>query len=257
MTLTDDKFDQVGAVARTVEDLVLFDSVVTGEASSVSAAPLKGVRLGVADQLMTNLHPDVERVTAEAFERLQAQGAAVVRVDMPEVSRLVEIGGAIITFERGQAITRFLAAENTGVTYDQLMAAAGDDIKGMPPVTPAAYAAALEARAALQATVRARFAEHRIAALAYPTTFGFAPTIGDPPTVTWQGQPVPRVVAILRSTLLAPCCGHPGLVLPAGLSADGLPIGLELDGPANADRQLLALGLACESVLGAIPAPSV
>ena len=51
--------------------------------------------------------------------------------------------------------------------------------------------------------------------------------------------------------------GLPGLVLPAGLTHGGLPVGIEFDGPAASDRALLALGLSFERVLGAIPAPRV
>ena len=37
---------------------------------------------------------------------------------------------------------------------------------------------------------------------------------------------------------------------------DGLPVSLEFDGPAGTDRELLALGLAIEAVLGPIAAPN-
>src|SRR5271167_709690 len=40
-------FDQVGPHARSVRDLVLFDSVVTDDWQKLHAAPLRGVRLGV------------------------------------------------------------------------------------------------------------------------------------------------------------------------------------------------------------------
>jgi hypothetical protein len=39
-----------------------------------------------------------------------------------------------------------------------------------------------------------------------------------------------------RSTFFAPCGGHPGLVLPAGVSTDGLPIGIEFDSLPGTDR---------------------
>lgn len=257
MPLTEDKFDQVGAVARSVEDLLLFDSAVTGDTAAVTPAAVKGARIGIPNQLVTNLEPDVERTFAAAIQRLEAEGATVVRLDMPEVARVIEIAGAIIQFERVPAITGFLVAEGTGVTYEQLMAAAGEDIKAMAPQPPrAAYEAALQARAVFQDAVRKRFAEHDVVALAYPTTFDDAPKIGDTDAVVWQGQPVPRVVAIGRSTFFAPCGGHPGLVLPAGLGTNGLPVGIEFDTLPGTDRQLLSLGLTIEKVLGAIPAPA-
>jgi mandelamide amidase len=170
----------------------------------------------------------------------------------------VQAAGAIIVFERVPAITHFLEAEGTGITYEQLIADAGEDIKAMAAQPPReAYEAALEARLELQAAVRSRFASHGLSALVYPTTYEHAPRIGDTADAAWGGQPVTRVAATARSTFLAPCLGVPGLVLPAGLSASGLPIGVEFDGLPGTDRQLLALGLAVERTLGPIPAPNV
>ena len=47
MPLTVNKFDQVGPLARSVADLLLFDSAVTGERGQVSEMPLEGARIGV------------------------------------------------------------------------------------------------------------------------------------------------------------------------------------------------------------------
>ena len=258
MPLTADKFDQVGAVARNVEDLVLFDTIITGEPKPVVPAGLKGARIGVPNQLVTNLQPDVERAFAAAIQKLEAHGVTVLPIDMPEITRATEAHFGVILFEWQSTIGQFLEAEGTGVTFEQLIAAAGEDIRTIPPQPPrAAYEAALKGRAAVQSAVRGRFAEHGLGALAYPTVFESAPKIGDTADVQWQGQSVPWVAAIGRSTFFAPCGGHPGLVLPAGLSADGLPIGIEFDGLPGSDRQLLGLGLAIEAMLGAIPAPGV
>ena len=51
--------------------------------------------------------------------------------------------------------------------------------------------------------------------------------------------------------------GLPGLVLPAGLTTAGLPVGIEFDGPAGTDRELLAVGLALEQALGRVPRPGI
>lgn len=53
------------------------------------------------------------------------------------------------------------------------------------------------------------------------------------------------------------CVGLPGVSLPAGLTAAGLPVGIGLDGPFGTDRRLLAIAAAVEGVLGRIPAPPV
>jgi mandelamide amidase len=43
--------------------------------------------------------------------------------------------------------------------------------------------------------------------------------------------------------------------VPIGRTAAGLPVGLELDGPAGSDRRLLGIGLALEALFGRLPAP--
>ncbi|MEO1115817.1 MAG: amidase family protein [Pseudomonadota bacterium] len=59
----------------------------------------------------------------------------------------------------------------------------------------------------------------------------------------------------MRNTDPGSIAGIPGLSLPIGLTAEGLPVGLELDGPAFSDRHLLALGLAVEAALPKLQAP--
>ena len=45
------------------------------------------------------------------------------------------------------------------------------------------------------------------------------------------------------------------LVLPAGETSDGLPIGLEFDALPGDDQRLLEVGLSLEQALGSIAAP--
>ena len=46
--------------------------------------------------------------------------------------------------------------------------------------------------------------------------------------------------------------GIPGLTLPVGQTAQGLPIGIELDGPIKSDRRLLSIGLALEEIFSSL-----
>jgi mandelamide amidase len=39
------------------------------------------------------------------------------------------------------------------------------------------------------------------------------------------------------------------------MSAGGLPVGLNLEGPIDGDSTILAIGMAMESLLGPLPAP--
>ena len=54
---------------------------------------------------------------------------------------------------------------------------------------------------------------------------------------------------MLRSTVHASCSAMPGLVLPAGMTSDALPVGLEFDMLPDQDRELLSLGLPWNGLL--------
>ena len=56
----------------------------------------------------------------------------------------------------------------------------------------------------------------------------------------------------IRNTDPGSNAGIPGLSLPAGLTAGGLPVGLELDGPLGSDARLISIALAFEAVLGPV-----
>jgi Asp-tRNA(Asn)/Glu-tRNA(Gln) amidotransferase A subunit family amidase len=49
--------------------------------------------------------------------------------------------------------------------------------------------------------------------------------------------------------------GFPTITLNAGLSPDGMPLGLQVVGAPKADYQLLQTGAWCERVLGVLPPP--
>ena len=114
-------------------------------------------------------------------------------------------------------------------------------------------------RPRLQSYMSATFANAGLDALLFPTTRLVAVPIDDlngSSTVTIDGgPPIDTMEAFLRNTDPASTSGIPGLSLPAGLSASGLPVGLELDGPLGSDRRLLAIGVAIEQTLGALLPP--
>jgi mandelamide amidase len=69
------------------------------------------------------------------------------------------------------------------------------------------------------------------------------------------GEPADTFGTFIRNTDPGSNAGIPGLSIPAGLTAGGLPVGIEIDGPLGSDQKLLALGMAIENVLGRLPDP--
>ena len=127
----------------------------------------------------------------------------------------------------------------------------------LPPNRPAhdAYESALVQRQEIREQIRRYFALQGIAALAFPPIMIPPPQIGEEKDVTIRGEKVPLNVTMARNTALGSCASMSSLILPAGMTSNGLPVGLEFDALMGNDRALLGLGLSLERVLGPIPAP--
>jgi len=261
-------FDQVGPHARSVADLLLFDSAVAGDTSPTRQTSLKGVRLGVVRSYwFTDLDPETERITEGALQKLRAAGVELIEGDLPELAKLVSLTtDQIQNHDVKPALTRYLAQYKAGVGFDTVLASASPDIRliigatlpgGSSFVSDAQYRAAVDVHLpALRSLYRDYFARAGVQAIVFPTTILPAPKIGAENTdVEVRGRKMAFDVAIARNIAPGSTAGLPGLVLPAGLSSDGLPVALEFDGPAGSDRALLQLGLGLEKVLGPLPGP--
>lgn len=103
------------------------------------------------------------------------------------------------------------------------------------------------------------FADNALDAMMFPTTILLATTIdavNGSSTVTINGgPPVDEFATYIRNTDPGSNAGIPGLSIPAGMTAGGLPVGLELDGPLGSDEKLLGIGMAVEALLGVLSAP--
>jgi len=262
-------FDQVGPHARTVRDLALFDSVVTGDWSPLPSTELKGTKLGVGrNYWFRGLDSEVERVTNEALKKLEAAGAEIVEADVPELARLVEL--TTIPAQNHDvrfALPKYLEQYGAGITFDQLISQASGDIRqdfrdllpgGKLFVTEAEYQVVRDQHLPkLKEVYRQYFARTGVAAVVFPATMIPPPLIGEDIEVSIGGKKVAFETAAARNIAPGSTAGLPGLVLAAGMTRGGLPVALEFDGQAGSDRSLLALGLSVERVLGAIPAPKI
>lgn len=260
--------DTAGPMARTVEDLVLLDSVVTGAKDKVAPANLKGMRIGVEKRyFFAGLDAETEKLTLAALEKIKAAGAEIVEVEMKELGALNDkVSFPIALYEANVDLAKYL--KKFGIPLDVKGVAAqikSPDVRGVfdgmvvpgapKAMPPEAYKAALATRPRLQKLYADTFVRNRIVALAFPTTPLPAAPIGDDETTKLNGKDVPTFPTFIRNTDPGSNAGIPGLSVPIGRTQGGLPLGLELDGPAGSDRRLLSIGLTLEKVLGRLPAP--
>jgi indoleacetamide hydrolase len=256
-------FDQIGPHARCVDDIDLFDTVVMGNVAPLSQHTLRGVRLAVCrGYFFQGLEAEVERRSAEALARLAVAGAEIVEINLEGLAGLIgRITAQVQDHDIRVELPRYLQMYGAPVSFDEVVARASPDIRatfeqqvllGCPRfVSDAEYRAIVEEHLpALRKLFHDGFAATGASAVIFPTTLISAPAIGEDKEVTIGRSRVPFPVAIARNISPGSTAGLPGLVLPAGLTAGGMPVSLEIDGPSGTDRSLLALGRTIERILG-------
>lgn len=262
-------FDTVGPMGRTVADVALLDSVATGSAMAMRTT-LRGVRLGVPPALWGGLEDEVATVAHAAREQLARAGVELVDVDIPDLFALGDrIGFPIVLHEAMVAIPRYLRESGaTGITLEDIAAKiSSPDVKaGFGAIVSDAYGseypdAVNVFRPQLQRLVASYFRSNGVDALVFPTSpvlpAPIDPVNGSGTISVDGGPPLDTFTTTIRNMTLGSAVGMPGLSLPAGMSASGLPVGLDIEGWVGRDTLVLSLGMAMESILGTVPAPQL
>jgi Asp-tRNA(Asn)/Glu-tRNA(Gln) amidotransferase A subunit family amidase len=216
-------FDTVGVFVATPLDLLPAAAVLLDDWRPPSAPPTEPPVLGVPDAAYLR-HADA--VALAHFERqletLRRRGFAVRRTGFLADFDTVRADQFVINrFELARGHRAWFAAH--APLYRPETAAA---IREGQPIEPAAYRAALRARAALRTRLAEATAEHGVDVWVAPAATGPAPRgLGS------TGNPV---MSLPWSHL-----GAPALSFPAGRFPDGLPAGLQCAGPVGGDEDLL------------------
>jgi indoleacetamide hydrolase len=261
MPLSQHRFDQVGPLARSVEDVILFDSVATGDHSPVRPLPLEGIRIGTSEYLLEGIDRECGGILTAAIEKLKAAGVEIVPTELPAQLRAASnVEEALLGYELLDGFSRFLAEQHTGVSLDELISQAGTNLQPLLAasrnrVSEATYRTLSQKQKQMKSQAIAFFKANRIDALAFAPSLTAAFRQGDPVALDINGRSVGLFTAIGRQVAIGSCASLSCLVLPAGMTAGGLPVGLELDALPGTDRRLLALGLSLEKTLGTIPPP--
>lgn len=258
--------DTVGPMARTVADLALLDAVITGT-EVPRARSLQGLRLGLPASFWAGLDSGVKAVAEAARQKLQQAGVVFVEADLSGVMTLNDqISFQVALTEPKTDLPAYLKANQSSLTLADVSAGlSSPDVKGafgaiLADAFAAQYPDAIAVhRPALQKLYRDYFSAHKVEAVLFPTAILPAPVIdavnGSSKVSINGGPELDEFGTVIRNTDPCSNAGIPSLSLPAGLTPAGLPVGLELDGPLGSDQNLLAIGMAMETVLGSVAAP--
>ena len=262
--------DTAGPIARTVADVQHLDAVMAvGERADAEQVPgraarareLRSLRLGVPRAAFyRDLEPEVAREAARVLDLLSDLGVTLVEAELPEVMDLnAAVGFPIALYEFVRDLPRHLAGNGLSLSLDDVLDGIGSpDVRGIvasqlgaEAMPEAVYRKALDVdRPRLRRAYADWFAAQDVEAAFFPTSPVSARPIGEDETVELDGERVPTFPTFIRNTDPGSNAGIPGISLPTGLTSNGLPVGMELDGPAGSDERLLAVAAAVEEAIG-------
>jgi mandelamide amidase len=265
--------DTVGPMGRTVADVALLDAVITGGAVPTAKA-LKGLKIGLPAAFWAGLDDSVRPVAEAAKKKLADAGVVFVDADLTGIMALNDaISFPIALHEPVAAIPAYLSANNAPVsTVAQVSAQlASPDVQGAfgaisGDVFGAAYPDVMATkRPALQKLYKDYFAAQGVECVMFPTTLLAAPKIdavNGSKNLSYTAGGVEQkdkdtFATCIRNTDPCTNAGIPSVSVPAGLTAGGLPVGMQIDGPLGTDANLLAIGMGIEAVWGSVKAPAV
>ncbi len=235
--------DTLGPLCRSVADAAAADSVLAGVPDEpLPARQVAGLRLGVPRGLLFSQADDAVLAAVErALSQLAAAGARLSDESLDDL-----LGQPFRLQERGTLVAAEAAwihrdwVDSQPEAYDPIVLGR---IRRGQTLDAATYVGIQQARAALLPALDARMAG--LDALVLPTVPLLAPLIS---AVQDEEAFLRTNALLLRNPSVFNFFDLPALSLPLPLQG-GLALGLMLVGRRGADRELLALGAAVESLL--------
>lgn len=267
--------DQAGILTRSVEDAALMLEAMISfdpqDSTSINAKPpelvsacrrsIKGMKVGIPAQLMqqSGLDSDVIKMWENAIALIKHQGAEIVNIDLPHLKYALAVYYVIAPAEASSNLARYdgvrygLRIEQDAMDIDQMYeltrsAGFGSEVKRRIMIgtyvlssshIQAYYLKAQKMRRLISADFSQAFAQVDVIMVPSTPTAAFA-----------VNQPPPSNLATMYLndifTIPASLAGLPCISVPAALSSEGLPLGMQIIGPAFAEDNILRAARAIE-----------
>jgi aspartyl-tRNA(Asn)/glutamyl-tRNA(Gln) amidotransferase subunit A len=262
--------DQIGPFARTVEDAAMTLQAIAGHdpqdsTSSREAVPdyrsalsgdIAGMKIGVADEYtVEGMEPGVADAVHRAIERLRSLGAELVKVNLPHTEYALPTYYITAPAEASANLARYdgvkyglaIEAPTLRETYERTRGEGfGTEVKrrimlGTYALSSGYYDAYYVKAQKVRTLIKRDFDEawSRVDAIVAPTS----PTVAFPLEARMD-DPYQMYLADVF-TIPANMAGIPGIAIPCGFT-DGLPVSLQILGPAFAEATILRIADAYE-----------
>jgi aspartyl-tRNA(Asn)/glutamyl-tRNA(Gln) amidotransferase subunit A len=258
--------DVVGVLARKVEDIALVFTEIAGhdpwDATTVNRPVPKltfdqeipdrclgGLRIGVPDEyFIAGIQQEVSRSVQLAIQHLEDMGAQIVRVQLPHTSFALPVYYIIAPAEASANLARYdgirygprAPAENMwDIFFKTRGSKFGAEVKrrimlGTYALSAGYYDAYYGQAQKVRTLIRRDFEQafSQVDLLAAPVCPNTAFRIGE-----HSNDPLSMYLEDIF-TMPANLAGIPALAFPVGFDSEGLPIGMQLMGPAFEEERL-------------------
>jgi Asp-tRNA(Asn)/Glu-tRNA(Gln) amidotransferase A subunit family amidase len=251
----------VGPMARSVADLrILFETLRgpdPGEALSSFVAPrnstresLRGLRVGVIESdALGKPTPEISAAVQQSAAMLATCGFRIEQLQIPDLPRALELWwfffGPAVAYLFSSGITTEQESELSPQFREYLEVARED-----PAPTLDSLLANCAERDRLRANILRRMSEVPILLSPVCNTPAFRHNEG-----TWRGPDGYRET--MRPAQWLNLVGFPAATMPMTISAQGLPIGVQLIARPNEEELLLEVAALLEEARGPFPHPKI
>lgn len=245
--------DHVGPLTKSVEDAAIMLAAMAGadpKDPSTSSRPIvdyrngmqgsiRGLRLGVPRQyFFEHVDPEIQKLVSAAIHELESIGATRVDVDIPALENCAAMEAHITLAEATSYHEPYLKKQP-----DDYGPTVQTNLEAGRYLLATDYVKSQRARTLLQRNFNEAF--KRAEVIVSPTLPALPPLVGE--VLVQSGDLQEHVIdAFLRFNIPYDLIGFPAISLPCGLSASGLPVGLQIAGRAFDEVTILRVASSYE-----------
>lgn len=266
--------DQIGPFARCVKDAAILLEAVAGHdpkdstsveceipdyASNISLEAFKGAKIGIPKEYFgAGIDPEVKAIVEKAIADCASQGAEIVEISLPHTDLAIPVYYIIATAEASSNLARYDGVRYTrrspnttdaiDIYYKSRAEGFGEEVKrriilGSYVLSSGYYDAYYLRAQKVRTLIRRDFeaAFEKVDVIMTPTSPTTAFKIGEK-----TSDPLSMYLSDI-CTINVNLAGLPGISVPCGFSAAGLPVGLQMIGKAFDERNLLSFAASYEA----------
>lgn len=249
--------DTPGILARGVDDVLLFDAVLSDRPPVGAGNPLRELTFAVNPDHLEGLDDEVLAAFQRLRRELDSAGAAVRELDTSDLEQEGDaLGFTIAGNEFVPGLRDYLAERYPDLTVEDVLdSVASEDVQVFVDflrnsADPDGYRAALSRRQEIQEEMQRRMDERDVVAVLHPTSPHLPGPVDEPKDPNAAAYLAPAFLRYIRFSMLAGALAVPALTIPVPGESAAFPVGIELRGRWGDDESVLQAGRALATLLG-------